>query len=460
MEHVKPDGLGSSPPLPAGIGGEIYALAERLFPICRSITGDGVRRTLDILSEHVSLQRHEVASGTQVLDWTVPQEWNIRSATITGPDGDTIADLADSNLHIVNYSMPFHGTLPLDELRSHIHTLPAQPQLIPYRTSYYAPEWGFCMAHDRVRELPDGLYRVEIDSEFSDGSLTYGEHLHGGRTKREFLLSAHICHPSLANDNCAGLALLATLAKHLAKRETRYSYRYLFAPGTIGAITWLARNRDRTHLIDHGLVLSCVGDAGGPSYKRSRRGDAFIDRAMAHVLGHEAGATLMDFSPYGYDERQYCSPGFNLPVGMFQRSVYGTFPEYHTSADNLDFIRPEYLADSYRILTDVIDIVEGDWTPLNLFPNGEPQLGRRGLYAALGGQNSPGATSMSLLWVLNLADGQHSLLSIADRSRLPYKEVAAAADMLLDHGLLARRTQSDQSRPGWECRDATAPDSG
>lgn len=459
MEHVRPDGLGSSPPLPAGTGDEIYALAEHLFPICRSITGDGVRRTLDVLSEHVSLQRHEVPSGTQVFDWTVPQEWNIRSATITGPGGDSIVDLADCNLHVVSYSVPFEGTLPLDELRPHIHTLPAQPQVIPYRTSYYAPEWGFCMAHDRVSELPDGLYRVEIDSEFKDGSLTYGEYLHGGRTEREFLLSAHICHPSLANDNCSGLALLATLAKHLATRETRYSYRFLFAPGTIGAITWLARNEDRTQLIDHGLVLSCVGDAGGPSYKRSRRGDALIDRAMAHVLEREAGGNLMDFAPYGYDERQYCSPGFNLPVGMFQRSVHGTFPEYHTSADNLDFIHPEHLADSFRILTDVIDIIEGDWTPLNLFPNGEPQLGRRGLYAALGGQNSPGATSMSLLWVLNLADGQHSLLAIAERSRLPFREVAAAADMLLDHGLLARPTLSGHSRPQCACCDASSPDS-
>lgn len=459
MEHVKPDGLGSSPPSPAGIGSEIYALAERLFPICRSITGDGVRRTLDILCEHVSLQRHEVPSGTQVFDWTVPQEWNIRSATITGPDGDTVVDFTESNLHVVSYSVPFNGTLPLDELRRHIHTLPAQPQAIPYRTSYYAPEWGFCMAYDRVSELPDGLYRVEIDSEFKDGTLSYGEYLHGGRTEREFLLSSHICHPSLANDNCSGLALLAILAKHLSKRETRYSYRFLFAPGTIGAITWLARNGDRTNLIDHGLVLSCVGDAGGPSYKRSRRGDALIDRAMAHVLGHEPQANLMDFSPYGYDERQYCSAGFNLPVGMFQRSVYGTFPEYHTSADNLDFIQPEHLADSFRILTDVIDIIEEDWTPLNLFPNGEPQLGRRGLYAALGGQNSPETTSMSLLWVLNLADGQHSLLSIAERSRLPFRQVAAAADMLLDHGLLAGRTPSDHSRPGCACGDAPARDS-
>jgi aminopeptidase-like protein len=211
----------------------------------------------------------------------------------------------------------------------------------------------------------------------------------------------------------------------------------LFAPGTIGSLAWLARNEEGTSRIDHGLVVSCVGDAGGPTYKRSRRGDAYIDRAMAHVLGRESKATLLDFWPYGYDERQFCSPGFNLPVGMFQRSAFGTFPQYHTSADDLQFIRPEHLASSFRILMDVIDMAEGDWTPLNLFPKGEPQLGRRGLYAALGGETSTGLSSMALLWVLNLADGNHSLLSMAERSRLPFTEIAAAASLLAEHGLLA-----------------------
>ncbi|TPK75691.1 DUF4910 domain-containing protein [Mesorhizobium sp. B2-4-17] len=434
MEHLNPAGIG--PPPATGVGHEIYALAERLFPICRSITGNGVRATLDVLSQHIELERHEVPTGTQLFDWTVPKEWNIRSATITGPDGQSVLDFADSNLHVVNYSLPFKGILTLAELRPHIHTLPDQPQLIPYRTSYYAPTWGFCAAHVRVADLPDGFYHVEIDAELEDGTLTYGEYLHRGRTEREFLLSAHICHPSLANDNCSGLALLAMLARSLKARNTRYSYRFLFAPGTIGALAWLSRNEDRTCLIDHGLVLSCVGDSGGPAYKRSRRGDAFIDRAMSHVLGHRAGAKLMDFSPYGYDERQYCSPGFNLPVGMFQRSVHGTFPEYHTSADNLDFISPEHLEDSFRILMEVIDIVEEDWTPLNRLPKGEPQLGKRGLYTAVGGQKSSGATSMSLLWVLNLADGQHSLLAMAERSKLPFKELAAAAKLLLEYELL------------------------
>lgn len=425
-------------PVSGSTGAEIYVLAARLYPICRSITGDGVRETLSILSEAVPLERHEVGTGTSAFDWTIPREWSIRSATVRDSTGRTVVDFADHNLHVLNYSIPFRGTLTLAELKQHIHTLPDQPDHIPYRTSYYAENWGFCMAHNRLTALPDGDYEVEIDAELRDGSLSYGEYLHRGETDREFLLSAHICHPSLANDNCSGLALLACLAARLRARKTRYSYRFLFAPGTIGSLAWLSRNEDVTERIDHGLVVSCVGDGGGPTYKRSRRGNAFIDRAMAHVLAHQAASPkLLDFSPYGYDERQFCSPGFNLPVGLFQRSAFGTFPEYHTSADNLDFIRPEHLDLSYRIISSVIDIVEGDWTPLNLSPKGEPQLGRRGLYAALGGDKSTGLSAMSLLWVLNLADGNHSLLAMAERSGLTFAELAAAAELLRSNGLLA-----------------------
>lgn len=441
MEHS-----GVVPPAPPAdtAGATIYALAERLYPICRSITGDGVRDTLAILAETIPLVRHEVATGTPAFDWTIPREWVIRSATVTDMAGKTVVDFAAHNLHVLNYSTPFSGTVSLDELKRHVHTLPDQPDLIPYRTSYYAENWGFCMAHERLTALVDGDYRVAIDAEFRNGSLSYGEYLHRGATAREFLLSAHICHPSLANDNCSGLALLACLAASLKGRKTRYSYRFLFAPGTIGALAWLSRNEEAALRIDHGLVVSCVGDGGGPTYKRSRRGNAFIDRAMAHVLGHQAKpATLLDFSPYGYDERQFCSPGFNLPVGLFQRSAFGTFPEYHTSADNLDFIRPEYLAQSFATVMDAIEIVEGDWTPVSLCPKGEPQLGRRGLYAALGGDRATGLSSMSLLWVLNLADGQHSLLDMAERSGLSFRELAGAAELLRVHGLLA-----DASGPG------------
>lgn len=422
----------------AGIGEELYALAQELFPICRSITGQGVRDTLDVIARHIDVERRSVPTGEPVLDWTVPKEWVIRDAYIRDPSGRKIVDFAESNLHVLNYSTPVRATVPLSTLREHVFTMPDKPDLVPYRTSYYAERWGFCMAHSLFETLPEGDYEVFIDSELKDGHLDYGEYVHPGATEREFLLSAHICHPSLANDNCSGLALLTLIARGLVGRSTRYSYRFLFAPGTIGSLTWLARNEDRVDRVDHGLVVSCVGDAGGPTYKRSRRGNAFIDRAMAHVLAHAApGAAIRDFSPYGYDERQFCSPGFNMPVGLLQNSPFGEFPEYHTSADNLDFIHPRYLERSHRLVMEVIGIVEGDWTPLNLCPKGEPQLGRRGLYSALGGDKGGAQSAMPMLWVLNLSDGTNSLFDMAERSGLRFAEIASAATMLKEHGLLA-----------------------
>jgi aminopeptidase-like protein len=421
----------------AGIGEEIHALAAEIYPICRSITGDGVRATLDHLARHIDLEVHEVPTGTQVFDWTIPREWRIRDAYIKNAAGERVVDFRRCNLHVLNYSQPVHDRLPLAVLKEHIFTLPDQPRLIPYRTSYYAERWGFCMAHEQLEALPDGIYEVLIDASLEDGSLTYGEYLHRGETDDEVLLSAHICHPSLANDNCSGLALLTHLAKRLAPLGTRYSYRFVFAPGTIGAIAWLARNERRVDRIRHGLVLSCVGDGGGPTYKRSRRGDALVDRAMAHVLRHAGGSpTILDFSPYGYDERQYCSPGFDLPVGLFQRSQFGTFPEYHTSADDLDFIRADHLASSYRLIAGALDVLENDRRPVSTNPKCEPQLGRRGLYAALGGSKDGAAKSMAFLWILNLADGRHSLLDIAERADLPFGVVVEAARLLQDSGLL------------------------
>jgi aminopeptidase-like protein len=421
-----------------GVGEAIFALASEIYPICRSITGDGVRSTLDHLARHIDLEVHEVPTGTQVFDWTVPREWNIRDAYIKNAAGERIVDYRSCNLHVLNYSRPIRAKLSLDELKKHVFTLPDEPDLIPYRTSYYADNWGFCMAHERLEALPDGVYEVLIDASLEDGSLTYGEHLHRGETEEEeFLFSAHVCHPSLANDNCSGLALLTHLAKRLAPLKTRYTYRFLFAPGTIGAIAWLARNEHQVSRIRHGLVVSCVGDGGGPTYKRSRQGDALIDRAMTQVLRHAGPPpTILDFFPYGYDERQYCSPGFDLPVGLFQRSQFGMFPEYHTSADNLDFIRPEHLASSYRMIAAALDIVESDWLPRSTSPKCEPQLGRRGLYSALGGGRDGPAKSMAFLWILNLADGRHSLLDMAERAKLPFGVVAEAAALLRESGLI------------------------
>ena len=419
------------------LGQTLFALAARLYPICRSITGDGVRQTLAILGESIDLDVHEVATGTPVLDWTVPKEWNIRDAYVKDRSGRRVIDFRQSNLHVLNYSTPVHRVMTLAELKPHLHTLPEQPGMIPYRTSYYKEQWGFCLSHDHLLQLEEGDYEVMIDTDLADGHLTYGEYLHRGESADEVLLSSHICHPALANDNCSGLAVLATIAAWLRGRQTRYSYRFLFAPGTIGAITWLALNENRLSRISHGLVVSCLGDGGGPTYKRSRQGGAEIDRIMETLVRADGRqGTVVDFSPYGYDERQYCSPGFDLPVGLLQRSSFGTFPEYHTSGDNLDFIRPEHLASSWRVIADLIEILETNWTPLNLLPKGEPQLGRRGLYAAIGGNASASETAMAYLWVLNLADGSHSLLDMARRSGLPYRSIAMAAGLLRDHGLL------------------------
>jgi aminopeptidase-like protein len=419
------------------LGSAIYALAGRLFPICRSITGRGVRETIGILREHVDIALHEVPTGTQVFDWVIPAEWNITDAYIKDATGRRVVDFARSNLHVMSYSRSIRKVMPLSELKDHIYTLPAQPDLIPYKTAYYIDDWAFCMSHEQFLALADGDYEVVIDSSKTDGHLSYGEYLHRGTSGREVLLSAHICHPSLANDNCSGLAVLTFLARLLRGRKTHYSYRFLFAPGTIGSLTWLSRNEDGLARIDHGLVVSCLGDGGGPNYKKSRPGNAVIDRLMTRITCDEKAMSVQDFIPYGYDERQFCSPGFNLPVGLLQRSAFATFPEYHTSADNLDFIRPEHLASSFRMLTDMIDALEGNWVPLNLQPKGEPQLGKRGLFAPVGGHKTNSVRTMAYLWVLNLADGTNSLLDIAERADMSFSEVSAAAARLKDVGLLA-----------------------
>jgi aminopeptidase-like protein len=423
-----------------GIGNDIYTLAAELYPICRSITGDGVRATLRLISEHIGLSLHEVPTGTAVFDWTVPREWNVRGAHIRDSRGRTIVDFADSNLHVVSYSTPVRKTMSLAALSKHLHTLPEQPDAIPYRTSYYADDWGFCLPHRLFLSLAEDNYDVMIDASLTDGSLTYGEYVHRGETEDEFLLSAHVCHPSLANDNCAGVALLATLAKRLIGVKTRLSYRFVFAPGTIGAITWLARNEDIVHRITSGLVVSMVGDSGGPNYKRSRRGDAKIDRAVAHVLRHSGlPAKTHAFSPYGYDERQYCSPGFNLPVGLFQRSMYGSIPQYHTSADDLSIITPFSLGESYGLIVDAVDVIENDDVFINTLPKGEPQLGKRGLYASsIGGAATAAVSNMALLWTLNLSDGEASLLDIAERADLPFSLISSAARRLEATGILIR----------------------
>jgi aminopeptidase-like protein len=419
------------------IGEEIFAFVAEIYPICRSITGRGVRETWRAIGAHIKLEVHEVPTGTAVFDWVIPREWNIRDAYIKNERGEKVLDFARSNLHVMSYSVPVRQRISLAELKQHVYTLPDQPDLIPYRTSYYAENWAFCMPHRLLNSLRDETYEVFIDSSLTDGYLTYGEYVHKGETEDEFLLSAHVCHPSLANDNCSGVALLTHLAKRMAGVRTRYSYRFLFAPGTIGAITWLARNEDHCQRIKHGLVISMVGDGGGPTYKKSRSGDSRIDRAVVHTIRHSGlTPTILDFSPYGYDERQYCSPGLNLPVGLFQRSKFGEIPQYHTSADNLDFIAPNHLALSYRLIAETLDVVENDMVYCNTIPKCEPQLGRRGLYGMIGGDKDAAAANMAMLWILNLSDGMHSLLDIAERANLPFAIIRKTALLLHRSGLV------------------------
>ena len=416
---------------------DLYGLVRELFPINRSLTGAGVRETLAILARHIQLEVREVPSGTAVLDWQVPLEWNIRSATIRALDGRCLVNFADNNLHVVGYSKPIHKEVSRAELAQHVHTLPDQPELIPYRTGYFADDWGFCMPDILWRTMQDDSYRIDIDSDLSPGSLTYGELFLPGQIPEEVLITAHVCHPSLANDNLSGIAVALALAMRQARLPRRLGYRFLFIPATIGAITWLARNEGHLATIRYGLVLTCLGDAGQFHYKRSRSG-ASIDSAVAHVLRHSGHShEIVPFNPYGYDERQFCSPAFDLPMGCLMRSVHGTFPEYHTSADNPDFVKPEALDQSYEVVATLLDLLDANWMYVRTDGRGEPQLGRRGLYRAIAGQKEAGgASQMDLLWLLNLADGKHSLLEMAERAGIPFGRLQKAVRLALDADLI------------------------
>jgi aminopeptidase-like protein len=418
-------------------GAELYRVVSDLYPICRSITGEGFRQTLRRLQQFVPLTLQEVPSGTPVFDWVVPNEWNIRDAYIKNRQGERVVDFQKSNLHVVNYSVPVRGTYSLQELRARLHSLPEHPDWIPYRTSYYREDWGFCLAHRQLEALADGKYEVCIDSTLQPGHLTYGEFFLRGATADEVLVSCHACHPSLCNDNLSGIVVAAELARLLAGIAPRYSYRFLWIPGTIGAITWLALNEATLPRIKHGLVLSCVGDPGPFTYKRSRRGTAPVDRVVEYVLRQSARAfEFLNFTPYGYDERQYCSPGINLPVGCFMRTPNGKYAQYHTSADDLSFVTAPALAESLGCLLRIVEVLERDGRYVNLFPKCEPQLGRRGLYRQMGGTSSSGLEE-AMLWMLNFSDGAHSLLDIAEQSGLDFDRLCAAADVLLAHKLLA-----------------------
>jgi aminopeptidase-like protein len=433
----RPTPLHSGAPLdlePAGLA--MHDFISDLYPMCRSITGNGVRETLGRIAKRIPLEMREIPSGTEVFDWRIPPEWNIEDAYIRDPRGRKIIDFADSNLHVVGYSTPIRAHLPLAELKEHLHSHPERSDWIPFRTSYYAPAWGFCVTRDQLEMLEDGVYEVVIDSKLADGHLTYGECLLEGESEEEVLVSTHVCHPSLCNDNLSGIALATFLAERLAQRTRRYSYRFVFVPGTIGSLAWLWEHQGNLDRVAHGLVLACLGDPGGFTYKRSRRANASIDRVVEYVLASRGEPhRVLDFSPWGYDERQYCSPGFDLPVGCLMRTPESDSPEYHSSADDLDFVRPRALGESLAALVSVVDLLEANLTYLNRSPRGEPQLGKRGLYSSVGGRSAE-QERLALLWVLNQSDGHHSLLDIAERSGLPFESLQKAAESLAATDLL------------------------
>jgi len=421
----------------SGIGNEMHELIQKLFPICRSITGNGIRETLRIIQEHIPIEIKEIPSGTKVFDWTIPKEWNIKDAYIKKLDGEKIIDFSKTNLHVLHYSVPIRKKIKLKDLKEHLHTLPDQPELIPYLTSYYNEDWGFCLSEKQLENMKDDEYEVCIDSTLENGHLTYGELTLKGQTDDVVLLSCYVCHPSICNDNLSGISLLTFLAKKMSKMNLRYTYRFLFIPETIGAITWLSLNEENISKIKHGLVATCVGDPGNSTYKKSRDGNCEIDNIVEKVL-IESGQPfkILDFWPSGSDERQFSSPGFNLKVGSLMRTVYDQFPEYHTSADNLDFVKPQFLEDSFKKYFMTVFLLEHNTIYRNLNPKCEPQLGKRGLYSLIGGKKHERIDKMAIMWILNLSDGKNSLLDISYKSKIDFYQIKKAADVLYEKKLL------------------------
>jgi aminopeptidase-like protein len=432
-------------PAPLSAGAALQAFAAELYPICRSITGAGVRKTLRLINHRIDLDWHEVPSGTRVFDWEVPLEWNIEDAWVADSDGRRVVDFNAHNLHILNYSEPVRTSMPLEELKSRLHSIPAHEDWIPYRTSYYRRQWGFCLRHRELQRLRPGKYEIVVDSSLAPGALTYAECVLPGRSKDEVLFFTHICHPSLANDNTSGMAVATALAAWIAAAPRRYSYRLVFAPGTIGSLCWLQRNQQRLGRVRHGLVLGLLADPAPFTYKRSRRGDCEIDRLVEYVTrGIDPQTRVIDFEPYGYDERQLCSPGFNLPVGRLTRSVNDGYPEYHSSADDLALMSAGRLEQSLEACKQVVEVLESNRRYINLSPKGEPRLGKRGLYGAVGGR-SPADRERAMLWVLNQSDGGASLLDIAQRSGISFPAIKLVADEL-EQARLLRAT--DAAKPG------------
>lgn len=419
-------------------GEQIYKLLKKLFPICRSITGDGVRRTLAIIKENCPLlEVHEVPTGTQVFDWTIPREWNIRDAYIADQSGKRIIDFNENNLHIVGYSTPIDKTVTLEELQEYLYSLPEQPDLIPYVTSYYKERFGFCISENKRKSLREGTYRIFIDSELKDGSLTYGDIIIPGQTREEILLSTYVCHPSMANDNLSGPCIAVQLAKWLMGKENRrYTYRIVFVPETIGSIAYLSRNLEymKRNTVA-GFILTCIGDKGRFSYLESRYGNTLTDKVVLNILNNlQLEYNVYPYLNRGSDERQYCGAGIDLPVCTIMRSKYGMFPEYHTSADNLDFVSAEALEESYEVFKECVNALENNYK-YKVKCLGEPQLGKRGLYPDVSIKNSA-LHVRNLLNFIAYADGENDLIDISNRIKVPVKELIDIIKKLKDAELL------------------------
>jgi len=429
-------------------GSQLHNIMRELFPIMRSITGPGVRQSLEILQSITPLTIHGVESGSEALDWTVPDEWHFTQAWIADRQGNRLVDTAHSTLHVVNFSVAVDGVFTAHELAPHLHALPEQPDSIPYRTTYYADNWGFCLTQRTLDNLGDGPFQVRIEAQRVPGVLNYGEIYVAGKRPQEILVSTHICHPQLANDNLSGMVLAAALADSVRQTQPELSWRFVFVPGTIGAITWLAQHKATLPPIVGGLVITGLGDSSPFHWKKTPGGQEWIDHLMSLVLAEAVPEhhAILPFSPYGYDERQYTSPGFKLPVGRLSRAVHGTFAQYHTSEDNLDFVNAESIDQSLALLERVVASANCDTVYQNLSPYGEPQLGKRGLYSALGANVDPGRLQMSLLWLLNQSDGNTPLSCIAAQSGIPLSELHAAAGMLVDKHLLQPVRHASENR--------------
>lgn len=427
----------------------IMSYFDRLFPLCRSLTGAGVRETLSILREVIPLDIHEVASGTRCFDWTVPPEWNVRDAFVATLEGKRLIDFRSHNLHLMSYSVPINAILTHAELMPRIATIPDKPTAIPYRTSYYNDNWGFCLQHDQLHTLDQDHYRVVIDSDKKNGSMTYGDLVLKGQSDEEVLISTYICHPSMANNELSGPLVTAFLYEKIAALPVRrYTYRFIFVPETIGAIYYLQRHG--SHMKEKtcaGFVLTCCGDGRAFTYKKSRAGDTLADRAAVHVLKQlKKNPKIVDFFPSGSDERQYCSPGFNLPVGSLMRTMYGDFPEYHSSLDNRGLVSEKSFEESIETFFHVIKAIEANATYVSLNPFCEPQLGRRGLYPTTGGGWGADAVKAQQ-YILNYSDGSHDLIDIAERAELDVLEIALVAERLSAAGLLAYKESEKLNVP-------------